>query len=251
MIEIEDIEEIRRRPYKDTAPGYEIIFKDGRSIWITKGRTIIALLILIKYGEGSESDLAQGSQRIPEIKKILAGKYPEGLIKDFYGDANKPFSELWNEEGFVWIKNPSGQRKKRSQSYVLHPEDHAKMFDKVHKAFRKAPSTLEIINLQQRWPDRCNLCGAKVVADKDLPLNPFSRDRLKRRIDHRIPIEKGGSSDDLNFQLLCFYCNKSKWQVCNICQLQSCSKDCALAFPEKSNVVAPTKEDISDRIKLV
>ncbi len=252
MLKIENIEVIKKRPRSSHEPGYEIVFNDGRSIWITKGRTIIALLILIKYGEGSESDLAKGSEKIPEIKKILQGKYPEKLIKDYYSDANKPFSELWNEEGFVWIKNPIGQRRERSQSYVLLREDHEKLFAKVTKAHRKGLSTIEIVNLIQRLPGSCNLCGSRVVVDPQLPPHPFSRDRLKRRIDHRIPVEKGGSSDDTaNFQVLCFYCNKSKWQVCNICPLPNCSQTCVLAFPERSHIVAPTGEDISDRIKIL
>ena len=250
MLELENIEAIRKRPRSHAEPGYEIVFKDGRSIWITKSRTIIALLILIHYGVASETDLAKGSEKIPEIKRILAGKYPEGLIKDFYGDANKPFSELWNEEGFVWIRNPAGQRRERSQSYVLKVEDHERFFTKVNKAFRKVLSTTELANLAQRFPGRCNLCGSRVVSDSELPSNPFSRDRLKKRLDHRIPVEKQGTSIPANFQLLCFYCNKSKWQICNICPLPNCSQDCVLAFPERSTVITPTGEDISDRIKL-
>jgi hypothetical protein len=50
------------------------------------------------------------------------------LIQDYYGDANKPFSELWNEEGFYFITNPVGQRRGRSQMYVLREEDHEKLF---------------------------------------------------------------------------------------------------------------------------
>ena len=248
MLKIEDIVEIRKRQGE---PGFEIVFADGRLIWVTKPRAIVALLILIKYGEGSESDLAKGSLKIPEIKSILDGKYPSALIQDFYGDANKPFSELWNEEGFVWIKNPTGQRMRRSQSYVLLPEDHEKLFSPVKKAFRKALAVNQLANIQQRLPGLCNLCGAKVVTRTEMPPNAFSRDRLDRRIDHRVPIQKGGSSDIANFQILCFYCNKSKWQICHICPLPNCSPDCVLSFPERSTIVMPTGEDISDRIKLL
>jgi 5-methylcytosine-specific restriction endonuclease McrA len=245
MLRIENIIEIKKAKQ---GRGYDIIFSDGRAIWLTKARTIIAVLILIKYGEGSESDLAKGSTRIPEIKQILQDKYPEGLIQDYYGDANKPFSELWNEEGFVWIRQPSGQRVNRSQSYVLSPDDHEKFFLPVKKAFRQAPSLKNLPNVKQKLPGRCNICGAKVVADKDIRPNAFSRDRLRRRVDHRIPVEKGGNSEEPgNFQILCFYCNKSKWQICNICDNPNCM-ECVLAFPEHNSKVFPTGEDISDRL---
>lgn len=245
MLSIEDIKEIQK---KSDEVGYNIVFTDGRAIWVTKARAIVALLLLIKYGEGSESDLANGSQKIPEIKKILEGKYPTGLIRDFYSDANKPFSELWNEEGFSWIKSSTGQRKNRSQSYILLTEDHEKLFTKVKKAFRKTLTDSQVEGITQRLPNRCNLCGAKVLVKARLLANLFSRDRLRRCLDHRIPIEKGGSSSPDNFQILCFYCNKSKWQICDICPLPDCSPICALSFPERSSIVAPTNEDISDRL---
>lgn len=245
MIKIEDIVEIKK---STQGRGYDIIFADGRAIWLTKARTIIALLILLKYEESSESDLAKGSLRIPEIKKILEGKYPDGLFQDYYGDANKPYSELWNEEGFVWIKQPSGQRVNRSQSYVLLPEDHEKLFLPIRKAFRQALSIKTLPSIKQRLPGRCNICGANVVADREINTSAFSRDRLRRRIDHRIPVEKGGNSEDpSNFQILCFYCNKSKWQICNVCEEPQCNL-CALAFPERTTKVYPTGENIRDRM---
>ncbi|RRR77128.1 MAG: HNH endonuclease [Candidatus Viridilinea halotolerans] len=247
MIYIEEIAVIKKSA---KGSGYDIIFNDGRIIWMTKARTIIALLVLIKYGEGSESDLAKGSSKILEIKQILHGKYPEKLFKDYYSDANKPFSELWNEEGFVWIRQPSGLRINRSQTYVLAQEDHDKLFLPVRKALRRSllKDHLDII---QRLPNRCNLCGAKITRDCDIKTNSFSRDRLRRRIDHRIPVEKGGDSEsEENFQLLCFYCNKSKWQICNICDQPHCEQ-CVLAFSERTTEVFPTGEDITDRMQSV
>lgn len=245
MLRIEDISVIRK---KLDEPGYEIVFNDGRIIWVTKARAVVALLVLIKYGTGSESDLAAGTQKIPEIKKILNGRYPPNLIKESYGDANKPFSELWNEEGFVWIRNPVGERSNRSQSYVLKPEDHPKFFTTVAKALRKGPSPVQIEDIVQRLPGLCNLCGAGVVPSSEVPRHAFSRDRLRGVWDHRRPVEKGGASAVTNFQLLCFYCNKSKWQICNICDNPQCEL-CVLAFPESNTTVFPTGEDISDRIK--
>ncbi|MCB9298824.1 MAG: hypothetical protein H6559_37745 [Lewinellaceae bacterium] len=87
MLKIEDVKKIYKSNDKKIK-GYFIEFNDGRKIHLTKRRTIIALLILIKYGEGTEADLAKGSSKIPEIKKTLSGKIPDEYIQDFYGDAN-------------------------------------------------------------------------------------------------------------------------------------------------------------------
>lgn len=101
MIRIEDIIEIRKAVVYDR--GYEIVFPNNKIIWLTKRRTIAGLLLLIKYESCSEEDLVGANNRLREIKQILQGKYNESWIKDRYGDANKPFSELWTEEGFSCV----------------------------------------------------------------------------------------------------------------------------------------------------
>jgi len=205
MVKLSDILVIERNRIDR---GYEIKLKDGRSIFLTKRRTIIALLLLIHYGTGCEADLAQGTKRIPEIKRILRGKIPENYIQEYYGDANKPFSELWNEEGFSFISNPTGKRRERSQEYLLDKTDHAKLFtvSKKKKAYRKPPSNKEKDEIRRRQKKLCNLCGAKVMKLSEVPRHSFSKDRRKERFDHRVPVEKGGKSDIENYQLLCCMC---------------------------------------------
>ncbi len=245
-LQIEDIVEIS--PNKG-GRGYLIEFKDGRIIWITKRRTIPALLILIKYGDGCEADLQRGSTRLPNIKQQLKGIIPNNYIQDSYADANKPFSELWNEEGFVWIENRSGDRRLGSQRYVLYESDHEKFFqDNIKKAHRQAPRVKNKDDIRRSQEGLCNICGAKIMPRNRLRKNTFSKDRVREVFDHRVPVEKEGKSSTENFQALCFYCNKSKWQVCNICEEGSCS-GCALAFPEKYKTVKPTGENIQDRMK--
>jgi len=227
LLQVENIDEIVR--VKD-GRGYEIVFKDKRKIWVTKPRAIVALLVLIKYGEGNETDLANNSKKIPALKKILHARYPASLIRDHYGDANKPFSELWNEEGFTFIGPVPKTEPGRSQRYALSPDDHDKLFLPAAKAHRKAPSSSAVSAIVQRVSGGCNLCGAKVMEkDATVPRTSFSRDRLKRRLDHRMPIQKHPEKGDdaSNFQILCFYCNKSKWQICHACTTPVCDK-CAL-----------------------
>ena len=226
--------------------GYTIEFLDGKKIHITKRRTIIALLILIHKGEGSEADIAQGNSTIPEIRKALEGKIPRNYIKDYYGDANKPYSELWNEEGFTFIDNLKGGRAGRSQKYTLKESDHQKLFKTSNKANRKAPNAEQKVVIRDKQNGRCNLCGSKLVVKGELKRDTYAKDRRREVFDHRKPVERGGNSDLENYQALCFYCNKCKWQICNICSIADCDESCALRNPEKSQIVAPSSENVSD-----
>ena len=245
VLKISQIKNIGKNP---KGKGYSITFGDDRSIVLHKRRTIPALLTLIKYGEGCEGDLTKASNNLKELQQELAGKIPSDLIQESYSDANKPFSELWNEEGFTFITNPPGQTRNGSKKYVLDPADHEKLFFDVKKAERMPPGKSVQVELLKKQSNRCNLCNSVVKAAAQIDNNTFSRDRSRLVWDHRIPVEKGGDSEDGNYQALCFYCNKCKWQLCNICQLSEdgCSQ-CALAFPESSRIAKPTNEDISDR----
>lgn len=245
QIEIENIVRIEKNK---AGKGYRILFDDGREILMTKRRTIPALLLLLKYGEGCEADLQKGSERLPAIKRLLRGKIPDSWIQDSYADANKPFSELWNEEGFVWITNTPGDRRLGSQRYVLKPEDHEKFFTaSIQKANRRSLTPKEKEAIREKQRSRCNICKSQIYPRSKIKRHTFSKDRVRQVFDHRIPVEKGGSSDLENFQALCFYCNKSKWQICTICTAESCAQ-CALAYPERNKRITPTQEDISDRM---
>ncbi len=244
ILEIKDIVRIYKN--NDELKGYYIEFDKNRKIHITKRRTIIALLVLIHKSEGTESDLAQGNTTINEIKSILGSKLEEEIIADFYGDANKPYSELWNEEGFTFIDNLKGGRNRMSQKYTLKKSDHFKLFDVAKKAYRKAPTTQQKEEIRQKQNGKCNFCGSNIVIKSALKPNTYSKDRRREVFDHRHPVEKGGDSLINNFQALCFYCNKSKWQICTICQIPNCDAKCALRNPENSKVISPTQENISD-----
>lgn len=228
--------------------GYIIKFLDGRVISLHKKRTVPALLTLIKNGAGCESDLSSGAENLKELKALLGDKLEIGVINDGYSDANKPFSELWNEEGFGFISNPAKTKQRGSQSYVLLAKDHDRLFETASKANRSPPSKLEQLTLLKTQNNKCNLCAAIIKQASDLLKNTYAKDRSRLVWDHRVPVEKGGNSTKGNYQALCFYCNKCKWQICNICNLsQSACNNCALAMPERTLIIAPTKEDITDR----
>ena len=78
MLFIENVKSIYKN--NNELKGYYIEFEDGRKIHLTKRRTIIALLVLIKNGEGTEADLAQGNTTIKAIKASLGDKILPSLI---------------------------------------------------------------------------------------------------------------------------------------------------------------------------
>lgn len=242
MLRLEDIVIIRKAEVHDR--GYEIVFPNNRIIWLVKRRTMAGMLLLIKYEYCSEEDLVGANSRLQEIKQILDGKFDPSWIKDRYGDANKPFSELWTEEGFSCIRAESMQG---NRQYVLRKEDHELLFNPNAKGTRTQLSSNEKNIVLERQSYRCNFCGSTLKRASEITTRIFAKDRVSQEIDHRIPVDRGGSSNPDNYQALCHYCNKCKRQMCFICSA-TCGSDCALVSPETSTTVLATGEDISDRL---
>jgi hypothetical protein len=245
MIKLEDFKSIKRSKINK---GYDLILNDNRIINIHKRRCIPALLTLIRFGEGCESDLTKSTSNLLEIKGILGNKIDSSIIKDSYGDANKPFSELWTEEGFTFITNPPNQTRNGSKKYVLNQNDHHKLFEVVKKAERKPPPNEVKLLILKTQNGKCNFCGTQLKKGSEVLSNTFARDRVRLVWDHRNPVEKSGTSDNENYQALCFMCNKHKWQICQLCPSTPDCSNCALAFPEICVNVIPTNENISDRL---
>ncbi len=243
MLRIEDIVVIRKAQVYDR--GHEIVFPGNRIIWLVKRRTIAGLLLLIKYGVCSEEDLVGANDRLQTVKRILAGKIDPSWIKDRYGDANKPFSELWTEEGFSCIHAEGLQG---NRQYVLRSEDHDSLFNPHAKSTREQIGTADKQIVLHRQGGRCNFCGAILKESAYIRPHTFAKDRVSIEFDHRIPVDRGGSSDIENYQALCHYCNKCKRQMCFVCHAE-CNSQCALVTPERYSVVLATGEDISDRLR--
>ena len=243
MIKLEDIVKIQ----KSSKSGNEIVLNDDRKIYLMKRRTIIGLLLLIKYGTCSEADLAGSNDRLQTVKNILKGKIDPSWIKDRYGDANKPFSELWTEENITFIR---AEGIKGNRQYVLNEEDHDNLFKLVSKSSRKQLSEKDKLIIIKQQNFKCNMCGSHLKKSSEISNTTFCKDRVRIEYDHRIPIEKNGENIISNYQALCHYCNKSKRQICYICTLDKCDSTCALASPDKSSIIKATNEDISDRMKI-
>ena len=242
MLQIEDIIEVRKATLHDR--GYEIVFPDNKIIWLTKRRTIAGLLLLIKYETCSEADLVGSNDRLKEIKRILGTKINQSWISDRYGDANKPFSELWTEEGFSSVH---AEGLKGNRQYVLKKEDHDTLFNENAKSTRVQLSKSDQEQVLARQNNKCNFCGAILKRSTDIAPHSFAKDRLTMEFDHRIPIDRGGENTLTNYQALCHYCNKCKRQICFICD-KECDETCALVAPEKSSIVKATNENVVDRL---
>ena len=245
MLRVEDIIVVRKAEARN---GYEIVFPDNKIIWVVKRRCLAGLLLLIKYEYCSEADLVGANNRLRTIKNLLDGKIDPSWIQDRYGDANKPFSELWTEEGFSCIHAEAMQG---NRQYVLHPEDHDLLFQVNAKAQRVQIGAIDQQIILERQNYRCNICGSILRATSAITAHTFAKDRVKMEIDHRIPVDRGGETLLDNLQALCHYCNKCKRQMCFICQLEECSPECALVNPEIRDIVLATGENIRDRITKV
>lgn len=242
MLHLEDIITVRKATGRS---GYEIVFPDNQIVWVIKRRALAGLLLLIKYEYCSEADLAGANDRLSTIKQILRGKIDPKWIQDRYGDANKPFSELWTEEGFSCVHAEAMQG---NRQYVLHPEDHDMLFHENAKSKRIQLSETEKEIILQRQNYRCNICGALLQEQRLVHPHTFAKDRVTMEFDHRIPIDHGGENSIENIQALCHYCNKCKRQMCFVCRIAACSTECALVSPEDKDIVLATNENIADRI---
>lgn len=242
MLHIEDIIEIRKATDRQ---GYEIVFPNNQIIWVIKRRTLAGLLLLIKYEYCSEADLVGANNRLATIKKILQNKINPTWIQDRYGDANKPFSELWTEEGFSCVHAEGMQG---NRQYVLHPKDHPLLFHPNAKSQRTQLNSVEKATILNSQNGYCNICGALLKDSTQISPHTFAKDRVRVEFDHRIPIDRGGKNTLSNIQALCHYCNKCKRQMCFVCPYESCSSQCALVHPELNKIILATGEDISDRI---
>ena len=243
MILLSDIKSVS----KGENGGYVIsFFNTEKTIILSKKRTTVGLLLLIKYEICTEEDLTGTNGRLLAVKQELAGKIPDDLIKDRYGDANKPFSELWTEEMFSFIH---AEGIKGNRQYVLRKEDHDKLFESTKKAVRVTITPSVKAAILKKQNHRCNICGALLRESSEISEHTFAKDRVRIEIDHRIPVDRGGESIPSNYQALCHYCNKCKRQMCYLCNKKTCDNTCALVNPEDYSIVIATGEDISDRKK--
>lgn len=188
------------------------------------------------------------------VMKALLESYPDYLnihdLDNILSDPNRAHSDLKSENGFSNFLIEK-RDKKRVNNIKLDIEkifqhwDHKRSdeFLKFSPAYYRSSLNKDQKNeLYEKFKGKCNITGIKV--HKKLKGNFFCSQLLTASYDHRIPVSRGGSNEFENWQLISVYMNREKNKICNSCTKISCNI-CALAFPEKYNVIQANSQDIS------
>ena len=160
---------------------------------------------------------------------------------------NKMFDELRNESGFSQFIDKDGRRE-QVDVIILNLTLLWKMTENISEPIwfgveKQIPLQQFEKGLIQRDGFICNITGIPLSLKP--PKDTFAKHLRMKSIDHRKPKLKRGKTELDNLQLLADYINERKKQICSICPDPKC-EECVLAFPEKSDIVYPTKENISD-----
>lgn len=160
---------------------------------------------------------------------------------------NKMFDELRNESGFSQFIDKDGRRE-QVLVIILNLTLLWKMTENISEPIwfgveKQIPLQQFEKGLIQRDGFICNITGIPLFLKP--PKDTFAKHLRMKSIDHRKPKLKRGKTELDNLQLLADYINERKKQICSICPDPKC-EECVLAFPEKSDIVYPTKENISD-----
>ncbi|TKJ29946.1 MAG: hypothetical protein CEE40_06570 [Chloroflexi bacterium B3_Chlor] len=100
---------------------------------------------------------------------------------------------------------------------------------------RQYPSAQQKRNVRKRDGNLCQICG--------LP-------DMNMQFDHKVPLDRNGSTEEDDLQLLCRTCNIEKRGACKRCGLETCDR-CPYAYPElsASRIVAFLDEQTAKELK--
>ncbi len=188
------------------------------------------------------------------LKKLLEA-YPNFIsihsLDSILHDPNRAHSDLRITNGFAnFLVEQRGDRQ-----VMLVKIDIPKLFQffrptRVGEFIRLAPmDTRELLSSRNRkeiyknFKGRCNITGIKVY--NKIRGNKFLKSLMLASYDHRRPLSKRGSNELYNWQLLSKLANDEKNKICNTCDGIRCEQ-CALAYPEKFNIIQPNNQDISE-----
>lgn len=210
--------------------------------------------VAITYGNKSLRFELKRNRSFAVLKKLLEA-YPKFInihsLDSIYHDPNRALSELRITNGFA-----NFLIEERRQKQVMHVKiDIPKLFrhcrvSNTDEFVRLSPlDTRELLSpidrkkVYEKFKGRCNITGLKVY-DK-IEGSKFFKSLMLASYDHRRPLSKRGSNAPFNWQLLSRLANAEKNKICNTCDGISCEQ-CALAYPERFNIVVPNNQDINE-----
>ncbi len=211
-------------------------------------------LVVLTYNKTDKRIFKVYSGRAGKTLALMAEKFPSGIttkdMREMHGiDDNKLFGELLDQSGFrEYMENKSTQNRLKVWTLQLeilwkNTEENANpIWFGIHTQGNLQRFFAE---LENEYGLRCNILGNDLYKSSK---GKFSSNFRKIAIDHRIPQLKGGEDKIKNLQLLSYYINERKNQICAKCVDSICG-ECVLAFPERTSKIYPTGEDISDLTK--
>lgn len=204
----------------------------------------------------------KGNNRRVKSFEILLLKYPDFLsihdnsLVKLFDDPNKAVNEFIHDEGFngfVIEKKIDSSKGKKINAFKLDLTKITKHLDEngsFGKTTRRQPSKEVVKKMLERSNQKCEITGYKVFSEKELKEKNYSflSKMLTIVYDHKVPLFKNGSDDPKsldNWQIISWYANNEKNKVCKSCDEKNCD-DCALAYPEKNNIIKPTKQNLKN-----
>ncbi|MEW6030342.1 MAG: HNH endonuclease [Chloroflexota bacterium] len=121
------------------------------------------------------------------------------------------------------------------QIEFVYPNYRLKSRKKLPGSRRQYPSAKQKQEVYLRDKGICQICGTT---------------HPRMEYDHKIPMERLGTTEVMNLQLLCSPCNVDKRGACKKCKLLTCD-GCPYAYPElyKGRFVVLADEKVAEEVK--
>lgn len=164
-------------------------------------------------------------KRFGSLRRALqeAGLTPTRFMKATDDELNAILIELWTQTLEKFGRSPE-RRELKIFGFPVSSDTYIRHFGSWKKALLSASESVSSLENLVDPPVLLQTSTSKVGGRKDISVRKrflvFKRDRYRCRIcgrsgielevDHKIPVEKGGSDALDNLQTLCFDCNRGK-----------------------------------------
>lgn len=198
---------------------------------------------------GKQIELKFEIKRAYSVMIKLLEYYPNPLpihdMDDIFNDPNRAYNDLKNGEGYEnFIREHKGN--KNTMIIELDLEKLISAHLNGNNNNQHLRGTLSMQDKQQLYDSfggKCNITGIALLRGSTSD-NMFMKGLSIPEYDHRRPLFKGGTNDLSNYQLVSREANREKNKICKACSVDNC-EHCALAYPEKYNIILGNGQDIS------